>query len=313
MVGRFVMKDASQNLSKLILELGGSNPTIVDATCNLELTVKRLIWAKFTNAGQTCITCNHVYVHETVYDKFLEEMKLQLTTRLGKDAEESDDYSNIINTWHTKRILKMMEGQQDNIYFQNGRTNVEKCFIPPTILVDVPKDHPLIKDEIFGPLLPVLKFDNIDKVIEEINSGEKSLNINYYGDVKSRNYQKVKTQTSSGALLANDHLWNYFSHTTGFGGVGNSGNGRIRGFPGFEELSNKKTIIEKGRGSFLDIPFRYPPQSSNAVKKFKQIPAFMMTNTADYVFKRMKVGVLLVLLSCFIYYLFSRGIVQINL
>lgn len=243
MVGRFVMKDASKNLSKLILELGGSNPTIVDETCNLELTIKRLILAKFGNAGQTCITCNHVYVHEKVYEKFLEEMKLQLTTRLGKDAEETNDYSRIINTWHTKRILKMMEGQQDNIYFQNGRTNVEKCFIPPTILVNVPNDHKLIKEEIFGPLLPVLKFNNIDEIIQEINSGEKSLNINYYGDIKSKNYEKIKNKTSCGALLANDHLINYFSSTTGFGGVGNSGNGRIRGFPGFKEQSNLKTII----------------------------------------------------------------------
>jgi aldehyde dehydrogenase (NAD+) len=188
MVGRLVMKDASMNLSKVILELGGTNPTIVDDTCNLELTVRRLIWAKFGNAGQTCITCNHVYVHEKVYDKFLQEMKQQLTTRLGKDAEESDDYSKIINTGHTKRILKMMEGKQDNIYFQNGQINVEKCFIPPTILVDIPKDHPLVKEEIFGPLLPVLKFSNIDSVIEDINNGEKSLNINYYGDEKSENY-----------------------------------------------------------------------------------------------------------------------------
>ena len=245
MVGRFVMKDASKNLSKLILELGGSNPTVVDETCNLSLTVKRMIWAKFGNAGQTCITCNHVYVHENIYDKFLEEMKLQLTTRLGKDAEESEDYSRIINTFHTRRILKMMEGQQDNIYFQNGKINVENCFIPPTILVNVPKDHQLIQDEIFGPVLPVLKFNDIDSVIDDINGGEKSLNINYYGDVKSQNYKKLKKMTSSGAIMANDHLWNYFSYTTGFGGVGNSGNGRIRGFPGFKELSNQKTIIGK--------------------------------------------------------------------
>lgn len=243
MVGRFVMKDASKNLSKLILELGGSNPTIIDEACNLELTVKRLIWAKFGNAGQTCITCNHVYVHEKIYDKFLEEMKKQLTERLGKDAEESEDYSRIINTWHTRRILKMMEGQQDKIYFQNGRTDIEKCFIPPTILVDVPRDHQLIKEEIFGPVLPVLKFNDIDSVIEEINQGEKSLNINYYGDVKSKNYMKIKMQTSSGSVMSNDHLWNYFSNTTGFGGVGNSGMGRIRGFPGFTELSNLKTVI----------------------------------------------------------------------
>lgn len=172
-------------------------------------------------------------------------MKKQLTDRLGKDAEESPDYSRIINTFHTKRILKMMEGQQDKVYFQNGRTNVEKKFIPPTILVDVDKNHQLIKDEIFGPVLPVLKFTKIDEIIEEINNGEKSLNINYYGDVKSENYSKLKTQTSSGALMANDHMWNYFSSSTGFGGVGNSGTGRIRGFTGFTELSNKKTIIGK--------------------------------------------------------------------
>lgn len=215
----------------------------MDETCNLSLTVKRLIWAKFFNAGQTCITCNHVYVHEKIYDQFLEEMKSQLTSRLGKDAEESIDYSRIVNTFHTRRILKMMEGQQDNIYFQNGRTDIEKRFIPPTVLVNVPKDHQLIKDEIFGPLLPVLKFSNFDEIITEINQGEKSLNINYYGDPKSENYKKLKNQTSSGAIMANDHMWNYFSTTTGFGGVGNSGTGRIRGFTGFTELSNKKTVI----------------------------------------------------------------------
>ena len=239
------MKDASKNLSKLVLELGGANPTIVDKDCNMVISAKRLISTKFTNNGQTCISMNHMYVHEDIYDKFLVELKNQLTIMFGEDAENNEDYSRVINEWHTKRILKLLEGQQHNIYCQNGKINIEKKFIPPTILVNVDKDHPLIKDEIFGPLLPVLKFTKIEDVIEEINNGHKSLNINYYGDTKSLNYSMLKENTSSGALLANDHLWNYMSLSTGFGGVGNSGFGKIRGFVGFQELSNTKVIVGK--------------------------------------------------------------------
>ena len=165
----------------------------------------------------------------------------------GEDASKSKDYSRVINVFHTKRIVRLLEGQQENIYFQTGKVNVEEKFIPPTILLGVDKSHPLIQEEIFGPLLPILTFKDIGEIVDDINDGQKSLNVNYYGDVKGANFKAIKEQTSSGALLANDHFGNYLSVTTGFGGVGNSGYGRIRGFAGFKELSHEKVII----GEFL--------------------------------------------------------------
>lgn len=244
-VGRFVMKDASRNLTKVILELGGTNPTIVDKSCNLNLTAKRLAMAKFSNCGQTCITCNHVYIHEAIYDKFVEKLKSEVIRMFGKDSQTERSYSRIINEFHTKRLLSLLDGLQDNIILQTGKPDVQDRFVPPTILEGLDKSSKLITEEIFGPILPIMKYKNINEVIEDINNGHKSLNINFYGNSNSSDYKRLKNETSSGAILSNDHFLNYLSSTTGFGGVGQSGLGRISGFQGFEELSNKKTIIGK--------------------------------------------------------------------
>ena len=244
-VGKFVMKDASRNLSKVILELGGTNPTIVDKTCNIKLTAKRVAVAKFSNCGQTCITCNHVYIHESVYDEFVQALKDEIQRMFGKEASECRSYSRIINEFHTKRLLDLLSEAHDKHIWQTGKPDVETRFIPPTLIEGLDKSSKLIQEEIFGPILPLLKFNKIDEVILDINDGHKSLNINYYGNTNSTNYRRLKNETSSGALLTNDHLLNYFSGTTGFGGVGNSGIGRILGFPGFVELSNCKAIIGK--------------------------------------------------------------------
>ena len=243
MVGRFVMKDASRNLSKLVLELGGSNPTIVHKTADIPLTAKRIANAKFSNCGQTCITVNHIHVHSSIKDKFLQSLKEELIRMYGTNAQESSDYSRVISYRHTKRIIKSLEGLQENVYYQCGDVDLEDKFIPPTIMTDLEEDSHLVVEEIFGPVLPVLAYDDIDAVIARINDSPKSLNINYYGDIKQNDYKKLKYETSSGAILTNDHLLNYVAVTTGFGGVGMSGFGRIRGFEGFKELSNCKSII----------------------------------------------------------------------
>lgn len=243
MVGKFVMRDASANLTKLVLELGGANPTIVHPTANLKMSIKRIANAKFSNNGQTCITANHILVHSSIKDKFLQGLKEELIRMYGRNAQESPDYSRVISFRHTRRIIKALEGLQDNVYYQAGEVDLDDKFIPPTIITEIGEDHHLVTEEIFGPVLTVLAYDDINKVIKRINDTPKTLNINYYGDIKHQDYKKIKEGTSCGALLANDHLINYLSLTTGFGGVGKSGFGRIKGFEGFKELSNCKTII----------------------------------------------------------------------
>ena len=243
MVGKFVMRDASKNLTKLVLELGGANPTIVHPTANLKLAIKRIANAKFSNNGQTCITANHILVHSSLIDQFKEGMRDELIRMYGRNAQESADYSRVISFRHTRRIIKALEGLQDNIYYQGGEVDLEDKFIPPTLVTGLDEDHHLVTEEIFGPVLTILPYDDIDAVINRIKDTPKTLNINYYGDIKHQDYKKIKEGTSSGALLANDHLINYLALTTGFGGVGNSGFGRIKGFEGFKELSNCKTII----------------------------------------------------------------------
>ena len=163
------MKDASRNLSKLVLELGGANPTVVHETADIPLTVKRLANAKFFNCGQTCITVNHIFVHRSIQDKFLDALKEELIKMYGRDAQESADYSRVISFRHMRRIIKALEGLQDNVYFQAGEIDLENKFIPPTILTGLEEENHLVTEEIFGPVLPVLPYDDIDALISRLN------------------------------------------------------------------------------------------------------------------------------------------------
>jgi aldehyde dehydrogenase (NAD+) len=312
-VGRFVMKDAAENLVPVVLELGGKNPVIIDVTANIDLAVKRIASFKFMNSGQTCTNADFIFVHSALKDNFVASLVAKMKEFYGNDARTSRDYSKVVNEFHTKRVLKYLDGQQKKIVYQAGTPDPESCFVPPTIVMNPAMDSPLMKDEIFGPLLPIIEFSDFKEVMDYIHGEEKPLCIFYFGDIKSSNYNLVKNTTSSGGLMTNDIGINYLSYTTGFGGVGSSGIGRIRGFEGFKCCSNQKAIIERSRSGFLDIPVRYPPSTPATIRQFRFLLDNVGGRTFEEIIRSLRNYVFLPILALSIYMLFARGVISINL
>lgn len=310
--GKFIMKDASDNLCKLLLELGGKNPTIIDINANLDLAAKRIVNMKFMNCGQTCVTADLVFVSKSHKTEFINLLIKYIKQLFTVDAQNSVDYSKIISEFHAKRLMKFLDNQKDKIVFQAGVPDPANRFIPPTLVVDPSLDSLLMKEEIFGPILPIIEFDNIREVINYIKGIDKPLGIYYFGDESSQNFKDVKNETSSGALVSNDLGVNYLAFSGGFGGVGPSGVGKIRGLEGFKYCSNQKVVIERNRSSFLDLPFRYAPSSPEKLKKMKFIGEYMGACTIEDVYFYLKrvFGVLLFVLLISV--LLKKGIVVIN-
>lgn len=311
--GKFVMKDAADNLSRLVLELGGKNPTIIDHNANLDLAAKRIANMKFMNCGQTCVTADLVWVCKSVKTEFIKLFIKHVKLIHSVDAKNSPDYSLIINENHAKRILKFLEGQTDNIVYQFGVPDVKNRFIPPTIIVDPSRDSLLMKEEVFGPVFPILEFDNFKDVLNSIKAGDKPLGIYYFGDESSQNFIDLKNETSSGSLIANDLAINYLAFSGGFGGVGGSGVGKIRGFEGFQCCSNQKIVIERSRSSFMDLPMRYAPTSIANLKKMKFVGEYLSCYTFQDFTYYLKIILWAVLFFLLAYFLVNRGIVVINL
>lgn len=304
--GKFIMKDASDNLCKLLLELGGKNPTIIDTDANIELAAKRIVNMKFMNAGQTCVTADMVFVARAVKDRFMAEMIKQTRAMVGTDAKGSRDFARIVNENHSKRLLKYLEGQDDKVVFQAGQSDVSAKFVPPTILLNPGADALLNKEEIFGPILPVFDFGDIREVIERINANDKPLGIYYFGDQCSANFQTLKRETSSGSLVANDIGVQYLCFSTGFGGVGGSGVGKIRGYEGFKYCSNQKVVIERSANPWLDLAFRYAPTSDDSRRKFMFLAKHFGSYTIEDITCVLKKVLLAIVLITALVYLCRR-------
>lgn len=269
--GKFIMKDASDNLCKLVLELGGKNPAIIDQTANLDLAAKRIINAKFMNCGQTCVAPDTVYLHTSIKQIFLDLLIKYTKLIYTNNAKSSSDYSLIVNEFHANRVVKYLEDQNDNIIFQAGVADPKNRFVPPTLLLNPSPTSLIMREEVFGPILPIVEFNDISEVINQVNKLDKPLGVYFFGESSSQNYQDVKNQTSSGSLVLNDLAINYLAFSGGFGGVGGSGMGKIRGFEGFQYCSNQKLIIERPKSSFLDLSARYGPSTEANAKKLRFI------------------------------------------
>jgi aldehyde dehydrogenase (NAD+) len=290
-------------LSKVLLELGGKNPVVIDTSANIELAAKRIVNMKFMNAGQTCVTADMIYVAKAVKDQFVGAIINQTKIMVGTDAKECKDYSKIINEHHTKRVLKYLENQDDKIVFQAGKGDVASRFVPPTILLNPAADSLLNQEEIFGPILPIFEFEDIRDVLGKIQANDKPLAIYYFGDTCSQNYQILKKETSSGALVANDIGMQYLSFTTGFGGVGGSGVGKIRGYEGFKYCSNQKVVLERASHPWLDLAFRYAPTTPETRRKFD----FLTRHIGSYTLQDItcvikKIVLAIALILCLVYF-----------
>lgn len=263
-VGKIIMQEAAKNLIPVTLELGGKSPCIIDENTNIKLAAKRIAWGKLINAGQTCIAPDYIYVHEDIKKRFLQSLKDAIIRFYGDDASLSPDYPRIINEQNVERLEALISSK--NIYY-GGNINKKKKYIEPTILVDVDWDMPVMQQEIFGPILPVLTYNSIDNVISTINSKPKPLALYYFSNCSTLQ-KKIVSKVSAGGVTINDTVMHIASNKLPFGGVGNSGIGSYHGKYSYETFSNRKPVVYKK--TWIDVPIRYAP-FKNKLKILKWI------------------------------------------
>lgn len=251
-VGKIVMEKASRHLTPVTLELGGKSPAIVDQDAKLSLAAKRLVWGKYTNAGQTCVAPDYIYVHEKLYEKFLRRVQKEIKVLYGKNPIENRDYVRIIHERHFVRLESFIE--QSTILI-GGACDRNTLKIEPTVIGKVAWEDPIMKEEIFGPILPVLPFKDLDVVIDNIRQQEKPLALYYFGENKRRK-NKVIRNISFGGGCVNDSLYHLANPHLPFGGVGHSGMGAYHGKASYDTFSHYKSILEQTTA--FDIPVRYP-------------------------------------------------------
>ena len=252
-VGKYVMKKASEHLTPVSLELGGKSPCIVDETANLKLAAKRIVWGKFLNAGQTCVAPDYVLVHKSVRKKLLAYMKRMTEKMYGTQPCKNRDYPKIINEKHFERLCGYIDQRHTVV---GGEWSRKSGKIEPTILTRVSWDSPVMQEEIFGPILPVLAYEDLDEVITQINRRPKPLAL-YLFTRSRRTEQKVLGQISYGGGCINDTVVHLATSHMPFGGVGESGMGSYHGKAGFDTFTHKKSVLKKAL--WLDLPVRYPP------------------------------------------------------
>lgn len=251
-LGKVVMSAAAQHLTPVILELGGKSPCIVDADANLDIAAKRIMWGKCINAGQTCIAPDYVFVHESIKEELIQKMNAAVHTMYGENIHQNKYFPRIVNKNAFQRLSTYLKTA--NIRF-GGETEISEKYIAPTVVDNIDFNSPIMQDEIFGPILPVISFNEIKEAITYINKNEKPLAFYYFGN--NENAKHVLQNTSSGGGCINDTLMHIANHNLPFGGVGNSGQGKYHGKGSFLAFSNQRSIISTP--TWIDVPFKYPP------------------------------------------------------
>jgi len=261
-IGKIVMQEAAKNLASVTLELGGKSPTIIDEKCNINKAAKRIAWSKFLNNGQVCIAPDYLFVHNRIKEKFIKQLILSIKDLYSTDPIKSDDYCRIVNKKHFNRLINLLEDAKQlgsNIIY-GGNINEKENFIEPTLLNNISKKSKMYKEEIFGPLLPIFDFNEIEEVIEFINKNEKPLAL-YIFSKNDNNIKTIIKNTSSGGICINHSTLHYSNNNLPFGGINNSGTGRCHGIYGFHELSNKKSILKQVLPS-SPTDFLFPPYNN---------------------------------------------------
>lgn len=252
-VGKIIMQAAAKTLTPVTLELGGKSPAIVTEDADLELAARRITWGKFINAGQTCVAPDYVLVQEQVKEEFIQLVTQTIHNFYGDDPSKSPDFARIVNRSHYNRLKSYL---QDGNVRTGGETDENSFYIAPTVLDQVTWQHPVMQEEIFGPILPVLSFTSLNDAIETVNGGEKPLALYLFSS--SKNKQDVVLRCAHfGGGCVNDTLSHLANPNLPFGGIGESGMGSYHGQTSFDLFSHQKSVLH--RGTWLDLPLRYPP------------------------------------------------------
>ncbi len=263
-VGKIVMEAAAKHLSNITLELGGKSPVLISDSVDLNLAAKRIIWGKFTNCGQTCIAPDYVLVHESLMDEVLVKFKEQME-EMHQMGRAEDEYGRIINEHHFDRLISYLEQGQ---VFAGGDHNLDDLWIEPTILTDVDESAPVMTEEIFGPVLPVIPFKSWDEAIEKVRGRPHPLAVYVFSNRKQE--QEIASDLLQfGGMTINDTMQHLANPYLPFGGVGASGMGSYHGKWGFDAFSHYKSIQKKAR--WIDIPLKYPPYTDRKEKILKRI------------------------------------------
>ena len=264
-VGKVVLREASENLVPVSLELGGKSPCIVDETADLKLAARRIVFGKFLNCGQTCVAPDYLVVHENVKDEFLSLVRKEIERQFSSNPLGNDSYGKIINRHHYERLVGLFS--QSRVLY-GGNSDIKTLKIEPTLVGPVNWQSEVMEDEIFGPILPVMSYRKLDDVLEEINSRPHPLAF-YIFSRNKENIRKVKQGCLFGGGCINDCIIHLATSEMGFGGVGASGMGSYHGKVGFETFSHRKSIVDKK--TWIDLPMRYQPYTkfySRIVKMF---------------------------------------------
>ncbi|MBD2665537.1 aldehyde dehydrogenase [Richelia sinica FACHB-800] len=252
-VGKIVMAAAAKNLTPVTLELGGKSPCIVDSDIHLEHTAKRIIWGKFINAGQTCIAPDYLLVDKKIKPNLVQELQKCLQAFYGENPSQSPDYPRIISQKHFQRLVNLLSSGK---IILGGETKSEELYIAPTLIDDISVNAPIMEEEIFGPILPIIEYTNIQEAIDFINSRPKPLALYLFS--QNQNLQQyILNTTSSGGVCINDTVMHCAVSSLPFGGIGDSGIGSYHGKHSFDTFSHYKSVLKNTFS--LDLNWRYAP------------------------------------------------------
>lgn len=265
-VGKIIMEAAARNLVPVTLELGGKSPVIVDESADIKVAAQRIIWGKTINVGQTCVAPDYVVVNNKVKDDLIKELRVQIQSFYGKDAIESKDYGRIVNDRHFLRLKNILDKEADKIIC-GGKVNREKRYIEPT-LIDASWEGAAMSEEIFGPILPIISYSNLDEVIGKIKRLSKPLALYLFAE----NYkveEKVLEEISSGGACINDTITHLANPELPFGGVGNSGIGAYHGKESFKTFSHRRSVVRKT--TKINISIVFPPFNKKNLDNVKKL------------------------------------------
>ena len=264
LVGKLVMAQASKHLTPVTLELGGKSPCIVDNTADIAIAARRIAWGKFLNSGQTCVAPDYVLVQRDMKKRLILEIGKSIEQFYGKEPHKNPDFPKIVNQKHFERLLNLMKS--GNVVF-GGQSNASTNQIAPTVLENVTWESMIMQEEIFGPILPIIEFDNLEEVVKLVNARPKPLALYYFTNSRA-NEQYIMKNISFGGGCINDTIVHLASSHLAFGGVGESGMGSYHGEESYRAFSHRKGVLKKS--NIIDVPLRYPP-FDHKIKLLKKI------------------------------------------
>jgi aldehyde dehydrogenase (NAD+) len=264
-VGKIVMKAAAEHLTPVTLELGGKNPVIVMPDCNLKMTAKRLVWGKFHNGGQACVSPDHIYVHQSIHDALILEVKQSITKIFNGDPENSEALPRIINAGNFKRLMKLIDPEKTVF---GGAGDIGKLFIEPTLMDGITSNDKVMQEEVFGPVMPFLVYDDLDQLLQQLKREPSPLAF-YLFTSNLRRAREIQQEFRSGGGMINDTVVHFVNDTTPFGGIGDSGMGSYHGKAGFECFSHRKTVLQKP--VWFELWVKYPPYTKFKLNVIKAI------------------------------------------